>query len=88
MVGTGFAKPLPGQAGLPARPCARRRELPDHVQVPTTYHALTRGLSFKVGQGNVLTFTPPLTISETEFDRACAILDESIALASQEIRLS
>ena len=48
------------------------------------YHALSRGLSFKIGQGNVLTLTPPLTITETELDRAFSILDESLALAATQ----
>ncbi len=48
------------------------------------YHALSRGLSFKVGQGNVLTLTPPLNIPEAELDRAFAILDESLAAATRD----
>jgi len=48
------------------------------------YHALSRGLSFKIGQGNVLTLTPPLTITEAELDRAFSILDESLALAATQ----
>jgi 4-aminobutyrate aminotransferase len=36
-------------------------------------------LSFKVSAGNVLTLTPPLTITEAEMDRALAIIDECLA---------
>jgi len=43
------------------------------------YRALERGLSFKVSAGNVLTLTPPLTISEAELDRALGIVDECLA---------
>ena len=42
------------------------------------YRALERGLSFKVSAGNVLTLTPPLTISEAELDRALAIVDDCL----------
>ena len=41
------------------------------------YLALERGLSFKTTFGNVLTWTPPLTVSEGEMARAIGILDES-----------
>ncbi len=40
------------------------------------YGALSKGLSFKITMGNILTLTPPLTITETELDRALSILDE------------
>ena len=43
------------------------------------YHCLANGLSFKVGQGNVLTLSPPLVISEDDLDRAFAIVDDAIA---------
>ncbi|NUM56015.1 MAG: aspartate aminotransferase family protein [Candidatus Hydrogenedentes bacterium] len=39
------------------------------------YRALSRGLSFKITMGNILTLTPPLTISREELDRAFDILD-------------
>ena len=42
------------------------------------YLALERGLSFKTTFGNVLTWTPPLTVSEGEMARAIGILDESL----------
>jgi 4-aminobutyrate aminotransferase len=45
----------------------------------TMYECLARGLSFKVGQGNVLTLSPPLVISEADLDRALDILDASLA---------
>jgi 4-aminobutyrate aminotransferase len=45
------------------------------------YAALDRGLSFKTTMGNVLTLTPPLTITEAEMARALDILEESIGAA-------
>ena len=42
------------------------------------YHCLANGLSFKVGQGNVLTLSPPLVITTGELDAAFAILDAGL----------
>jgi 4-aminobutyrate aminotransferase len=42
------------------------------------YHCLAHGLAFKVGQGNVLTLSPPLIITADEFDRAFSILDAAL----------
>lgn len=47
------------------------------------YRALERGLSFKLTMGNILTLTPPLTITREELDRAFDILDECIAAAAR-----
>jgi 4-aminobutyrate aminotransferase len=55
--------------GRPAREEAER----------TMYECLSRGLSFKVGQGNVLTLSPPLVIAEHDLDAAFGILDDSLA---------
>ena len=43
------------------------------------YGCLERGLSFKVGGGNVLTLCPPLTIELAQLDRAFDILAASLA---------
>ena len=43
------------------------------------YACLERGLSFKLGGGNVVTLCPPLTIAAEELDRAFAILEEAVA---------
>ncbi len=39
------------------------------------YGALSRGLSFKLTMGNILTLTPPLIITRDEMDRALDIID-------------
>lgn len=39
------------------------------------YCALRRGLSFKTTMGNILTLTPPLTVSRAEMDRALTIIE-------------
>ena len=41
------------------------------------YDCLSNGLSFKVSQGNVLTLTPPLIITEEELKSALKILENS-----------
>jgi 4-aminobutyrate aminotransferase len=43
------------------------------------YHCLAHGLSFKVGQGNVLTLSPPLVITPEELDAAFMILDAALS---------
>ncbi len=44
----------------------------------TMYECLSRGLAFKVGQGNVLTLSPPLVIGEADLDRAFENLDAAL----------
>ncbi len=43
------------------------------------YRALDKGLSFKLSMGNILTLTPPLTITKQELDLALDIIEECIA---------
>ncbi|MCE7876040.1 MAG: hypothetical protein DYH14_01685, partial [Betaproteobacteria bacterium PRO3] len=54
--------------GSPARDEAER----------VMYGCLARGLSFKIGQGNVVTLSPPLVIGEGDLDRALDILETVI----------
>jgi 4-aminobutyrate aminotransferase len=54
------------------RPAAREAE-------QVMYRCLARGLSFKVGQGNVLTLSPPLVIAPERLDEALAIVDAALA---------
>ncbi len=42
------------------------------------YRALSKGLSFKLTMGNVITLTPPLTITREEMARALDILDDCL----------
>ena len=42
------------------------------------YKALARGLSFKLSMGNILTLTPPLTLTRDEMDQAMDILDDCL----------
>jgi 4-aminobutyrate aminotransferase len=42
------------------------------------YRCLSRGLSFKVGQGNVLVLAPPLVIGEGELEAALEILEQCL----------
>ena len=44
----------------------------------TMYGALDRGLSFKTTMGNVITLTPPLTVSADEMDRALDIIEAAL----------
>jgi 4-aminobutyrate aminotransferase len=46
------------------------------------YAALDAGLSFKTTMGNVLTLTPPLTITPDEMQRALTILGNAIKSAA------
>jgi len=43
------------------------------------YAALSKGLSFKLTMGNILTLTPALTITKEQMDRALDIIEECIA---------
>ena len=48
------------------------------------YGALSKGLSFKTSMGNILTLTPPLTITRQEMDQALDILEESLIEVQRE----
>ena len=45
------------------------------------YSALSKGLSFKVTMGNIITLTPALTITKDQMDKALGILDECLTEA-------
>ena len=57
---------------------APARELAERVM----YQALSRGLSFKVTMGNVITLAPPLIITQEEMGRAMEILEASLVAAA------
>lgn len=62
---------------------SRSDKLPDNdLAEAVLYRALDRGLSFKTTMGNVLTLTPPLTVTPAEMMRALDILEEAIAAGS------
>ncbi len=50
------------------------------------YEALSRGLSFKLTMGNIVTLAPPLTIAREEMDQALAILDASLTKVERRAR--
>lgn len=52
----------------------KTKEKDIHLAERVMYAALSAGLSFKVSQGNVLTLTPPLIITEQELREAVRIL--------------
>jgi 4-aminobutyrate aminotransferase len=56
---------------------SRAAELAERVM----YSCFSKGLSFKITMGNILTLTPALTISRLEMDRALAILEAAITEA-------
>jgi 4-aminobutyrate aminotransferase len=53
----------------------------------TLYAALDRGLSFKTTMGNVLTLTPPLTITEAQMLHAIDIIAAAIDDARRAIHI-
>lgn len=55
-----------------------------HLAERVLYHALARGLSFKLTMQSVLTLSPPLIIRRDELDQALAILSESLDAAVAE----
>jgi 4-aminobutyrate aminotransferase len=57
----------------------RTRERARREAEAVMYHALSRGLSFKVTMGNIITLAPPLVITRAELDRALDILDECLS---------
>src|SRR4051794_2556230 len=54
------------------------KEPDDELAEAVLYRALDRSLSFKTTMGNVLTLTPPLTVSEAEMMQALDIVEEAI----------
>ena len=61
----------------------RRNNKPANDEADTVlYHSLSRGLSFKVGGGCVLTLCPPMTITLDELNKALDIIEEGITSIS------
>ena len=55
------------------------RERAEDEAEAVMYAALSRGVSFKITMGNILTLTPALTITKKEMDTALDIIEECIA---------
>lgn len=51
------------------------------------YRALERGLSFKTTMGNVLTFTPPLIVTEQQMHGAMTIVEDCISAVERDLGL-
>ena len=49
------------------------------------YRCLSKGLSFKLTMGNVMTLTPPLIIKKTQIDLSLEIIDQSLSEAEQAL---
>ena len=60
------------------------RERATDLAEEVMYKALTRGLSFKLSMGNILTLTPPLTLTRDEMDQAMDSLDACLTEATIE----
>ena len=57
----------------------RTRERAGDEAEAVMYAALSKGVSFKVTMGNILTLTPALTITNKEMDTALDVIEECIA---------
>ena len=55
------------------------RERAEDEAEAVMYAALSKGVSFKITMGNILTLTPALTITKKEMDTALNIIEECIA---------
>ena len=49
------------------------------------YRCLSKGLSFKLTMGNVMTLTPPLIIKKEQIDLSLEIIDQSLSEAEQAL---
>jgi 4-aminobutyrate aminotransferase len=49
------------------------------------YRCLSKGLSFKLTMGNVMTLTPPLIIKKGQIDLSLEIIDQSLSEAEQAL---
>lgn len=56
----------------------RTRERASEEAEKVMYAALSKGVSFKLTMGNIITLTPPLTITRGEMDQALDIIEECI----------
>jgi molybdenum cofactor synthesis domain-containing protein len=61
------------------------REPANDLADKVLYESLSRGLSFKTTMGNILTFTPPLTINEQQLNQALEIAHTQYPIFSVKI---
>lgn len=52
------------------------------------YDCMSNGLSFKIGQGNVINLSPPLVITDAELDQALDILEQSLLRVQKGLQAS
>jgi 4-aminobutyrate aminotransferase len=64
----------------------RERAVEEAEQI--MYNALAKGLSFKITMGNILTLTPPLTITKAEMDRALDIIEDCFEEVDEQHKAS
>lgn len=69
---------------LNRNPWIRANEAAERV----LYAALSRGLSFKLTMGNIVTLVPPLTIAQEDLDRALEILEASITDVERQLKMN
>ena len=69
--------------GIEIAPCDDSRPAGETAE-RILYDCLNRGLSFKVSQGNLLTLSAPLIVTERELDTALGILETAITAAEHE----
>jgi len=55
----------------------------DDLAEDVLYRCLSKGLSFKITMGNVLTLTPPLIINKAQIDHSLCIISESLSEAEK-----
>ena len=60
------------EIGIPGGSSADNADLAERIM----YESLSRGLNFKLTMGNILTLTPPLTLTDDEMGSAVGILKE------------
>ena len=73
---------VPERLGIELVKSRSTKEPDNDLAEATMYAALDAGLSFKTTMGNVLTLTPPLTITQDEMLRALDILEQAIRTAA------
>ena len=61
----------------------KQKTAADDLAEDVLYRCLSKGLSFKITMGNVLTLSPPLIITRKQIDLSLQIIDQCIAEAEK-----